>query len=109
MSDVIKRVQQKDNEKMNHHTSISERANGLKASMTLEISSLAQELKRSGRNICSLSAGEPDFETPDFIIEATKKALLDGITKYGPAAGDPSLREAIAHKISNINKKVANR
>ena len=89
---------------MNHQSSISKRARDLKASMTLEISSLAQELKNNGRNICSLSAGEPDFDTPSFIIEATKKALEDGITRYGPAAGDPCLREAIAYKLSTINK-----
>ncbi len=89
---------------MNHQSSISKRARGLKASMTLEISSLAQELKNNGRNICSLGAGEPDFDTPSFIIEATKKALEDGITRYGPAAGDPCLREAIAYKLSTINK-----
>ena len=89
---------------MIHQNSISKRALGLKASMTLEISSLAQELKKSGKNICSLSAGEPDFDTPTFIIEAAKKALDEGITRYGPAAGDPCLREAIAHKLSTINK-----
>lgn len=89
---------------MIHQNSISKRALGLKASMTLEISSLAQELKKNGKNICSLSAGEPDFDTPTFIIEAAKKALDEGITRYGPAAGDPCLREAIAHKLSTINK-----
>ena len=89
---------------MIHQNSISKRALDLKASMTLEISSLAQELKKNGKNICSLSAGEPDFDTPTFIIEAAKKALDEGITRYGPAAGDPCLREAIAHKLLTINK-----
>ena len=57
-----------------------------------------------GVDICSLSAGEPDFDTPEFIIEATLKALKNGITRYGPAAGDPELREAIAWKLSEVNK-----
>ncbi len=101
---VNKSSQQKDDKSMIHHSSISKRASGLKASMTLEISALAQELRKSGKNICSLSAGEPDFDTPDFIVEATKKALEDGITRYGPAAGDPLLRGAIANKLTTINK-----
>ncbi|AAQ00063.1 MULTISPECIES: pyridoxal phosphate-dependent aminotransferase [Prochlorococcus] len=82
---------------------ISERALSLKPSLTLEISSLAQSLKQKGRDICSLSAGEPDFDTPNFIVEAAKKALDDGITKYGPAGGDPSLREEVAKKLTEIN------
>merc|ERR1711991_39838 len=56
-----------------------------------------------GHDICSLSAGEPDFDTPDFIVEATQKALLDGIARYGPAAGDPELRAAVAEKLSAEN------
>jgi aspartate aminotransferase len=76
----------------------------LKPSLTLAISARAQALKEAGRDICSLSAGEPDFDTPEFIVDATQKALRDGITRYGPAAGDPQLRDAIARKLSNENR-----
>ena len=51
--------------------------------------------QNDGRDICP-SAGEPDFNTPEFITEAAREALANGITRYGPAAGDPT--EAIAEK-----------
>ena len=77
---------------------LSQRAVALKPSLTLEISATAKALQNDGRDICSLSAGEPDFNTPEFITEAAREALANGITRYGPAAGDPELREAIAEK-----------
>ena len=89
---------------MTDKSQISIRALSIKPSLTLEISSKAKALIAEGKNICSLSAGEPDFDTPEFIIDATLKALKDGKTRYGPAAGDPELREAIAQKQSSINK-----
>ncbi|MFL0776592.1 MAG: pyridoxal phosphate-dependent aminotransferase [Prochlorococcus sp.] len=82
---------------------LSDRATALKPSLTLAISARAKALQQEGRNICSLSAGEPDFETPEFIVDAAIKALRDGITRYGPAAGDPELREAIAAKLRQDN------
>ena len=82
---------------------LSARAVGLKPSLTLAIGAQAKALQRAGRDICSLSAGEPDFDTPDFIVEATRQALRDGITRYGPAAGDPELRAAVAEKLSSGN------
>ena len=82
---------------------LSARAVALKPSLTLAIAAQAKALKNAGRDICSLSAGEPDFDTPDFIIEATRKALRDGITRYGPAAGEPELRAAVAEKLSSTN------
>ena len=88
---------------MTDKSQISIRALSIKPSLTLEISAKAKALKAEGKNICSLSAGEPDFDTPAFIIDATLKALKDGNTRYGPAAGDPELREAIALKQSIIN------
>ena len=89
---------------MTDKSQISIRALSIKPSLTLEISAKAKALKAEGKNICSLSAGEPDFDTPEFIIDATLKALKDGKTRYGPAAGDPELREAIAQKQSVINR-----
>ena len=82
---------------------LSDRAVALKPSLTLEISAKAKALRDSGQDICSLSAGEPDFDTPPFIVEATQEALSSGITRYGPASGDPELRAAIAHKLSVEN------
>ena len=82
---------------------LSYRAKALKPSLTLEISARAKALQGEGRNICSLSAGEPDFDTPEFIVEAARRALLDGYTRYGPAGGDPELRAAVAEKLSREN------
>ncbi len=82
---------------------LSARAVALKPSLTLAIAAQAKALKSAGRDICSLSAGEPDFDTPEFIVEATLKALRDGITRYGPAAGEPELRAAVAEKLSSTN------
>ena len=82
---------------------LSRRARALQPSLTLAIAAKAKQLREEGRDICSLSAGEPDFETPDFICQAAADALAAGHTRYGPAAGEPILREAIASKISREN------
>lgn len=68
-------------------------------SLTLAITAKAKAMKAEGIDVCSFSAGEPDFETPVHIREAAKKALDEGKTKYGPAAGEPQLRKAIANKL----------
>ena len=83
--------------------SLSSRAEALQPSLTLAISARAKKLKQEGRNICSLSAGEPDFGTPSFIVEASIQALRDGFTRYGPASGDPELKLAIARKLTAEN------
>ena len=88
---------------MSRPPELSHRAVALKPSLTLEISAKAKALRDSGKDICSLSAGEPDFETPQFIVEAAQQALATGFTRYGPAAGDPDLRAALAHKLSVEN------
>ncbi len=72
-------------------------------SLTLAISAKAKAMKARGIDVCSFSAGEPDFDTPEHIKEAAKKALDLGKTKYGPAAGEPLLREAIAAKLKRDN------
>ena len=82
---------------------LSQRAQALQPSLTLAIAARAKALKAEGRDICSLSAGEPDFDTPAFICDAATKALAGGQTRYGPAAGEPALREAIAAKLSHEN------
>jgi len=76
----------------------SERVNRIEKSATLRISDLANKLKRSGKDVISFSVGEPDFATPQHIMDAAKKALDEGKTHYTPSAGIPELREAIANK-----------
>ena len=83
---------------------LSRRALSIEPSLTLQISAKANELARNGIDICNLSAGQPDFEAPKEVIEATSRAIFNGFTKYGPAAGDPELRKAIADKLRNENK-----
>ena len=73
-------------------------------SMTLAIDAKAKAMKRDGLDICSFSAGEPDFGTPTHIKNAAIAALNAGKTRYGPAAGEPGLREAIARKLQNDNQ-----
>ena len=99
----LKSTSWKDVAPMPHSSLISQRAVALQPSLTLAISARAKALIQQGKDICSLSAGEPNFETPAFIVEATVKALHDGFTRYGPAAGDPELREAVAFKLTTIN------
>ncbi|MCS5705085.1 pyridoxal phosphate-dependent aminotransferase [Synechococcus sp. FGCU-3] len=82
---------------------LSARAQALQPSLTLAIAAKARALKAEGRDVCSLSAGEPDFDTPAFIRQAAVQALEQGHTRYGPAAGEPALREAIAAKLSQEN------
>ena len=82
---------------------LSARAQALQPSLTLAIAAKAKALKADGHDICSLSAGEPDFDTPAFIRQAAAEALETGHTRYGPAAGEPALREAIASKLSREN------
>jgi len=82
---------------------LSARAQALQPSLTLAIAAKARQLRAEGRDICSLSAGEPDFDTPAFIRQAAAAALEAGHTRYGPAAGEPALREAIAAKLSQEN------
>ncbi len=72
-------------------------------SMTLAISAKAKAMKKDGLDVCSFSAGEPDFDTPKYICEAAKKAIDEGKTRYGPAAGEPALRDAIAQKLQSDN------
>jgi aspartate aminotransferase len=82
---------------------LSARAQALQPSLTLAITAKARELRGEGRDICSLSAGEPDFDTPAFIRQAAAQALEAGHTRYGPVAGEPELRQAIAAKLSQEN------
>ena len=79
---------------------LSERMSGIAGSATLAALAKAKELKAAGIDIVSLTAGEPDFDTPQHIKIAALKALERGATKYTPAAGLPALREAAAARFA---------
>jgi len=83
---------------------LSERVRNLKPSPTLAIDTKAKTLKAKGVDIINLSAGEPDFDTPEHIKEAAIKAIRDGFTKYTPVGGIPELKEAIAAKFEQDYK-----
>jgi aspartate aminotransferase len=75
----------------------------VKPSPTLAVTAKARELKRQGRDVISLGAGEPDFDTPDNIKEAAIKAIRDGQTKYTDVDGTPELKDAICAKFKREN------
>ncbi|EDX84503.1 aminotransferase, classes I and II superfamily [Synechococcus sp. PCC 7335] len=83
---------------------IASRISRVNPSMTLAISAKAKAMKADGLDICSFSAGEPDFDTPLHIRAAAKAALDQGKTRYGPASGEPALRSAIAQKLRQDNQ-----
>src|SRR5690625_6753721 len=71
---------------------LSKRVKTLTPSSTLAISALATELKNKGHDVIGLGVGEPDFNTPDYIIQAGKEAMDQGLTKYTPSGGVLELR-----------------
>ena len=90
---------------------LAARANRVSTSITLAISAKAKAMKAEGIDVCSFSAGEPDFPTPKHICEAAKTAIDEGKTRYGAAAGEMALRKAIANKLqqdNNLNYKSEN-
>ena len=82
---------------------ISKRASQIAPSPTLAISTKAKQMQEDGIDVISFGAGEPDFDTPNFIKEAAIKALNAGFTKYTPVAGTLSLRKAIVNKLKRDN------
>ncbi|MEM6591078.1 MAG: pyridoxal phosphate-dependent aminotransferase [Cyanobacteria bacterium P01_C01_bin.73] len=82
---------------------LAARVHQVTPSMTLAISAKAKQMKADGLDVCSFSAGEPDFPTPEHVVTAAKQALDQGKTRYGPASGEPALRAAIAHKLQADN------
>lgn len=82
---------------------LSDALNRIQPAATIAVSQRARDLKAKGRNVIALSAGEPDFDTPDNIKEAAIKAIRDGKTKYEPVEGIPELRAAIAAKFKREN------
>ncbi len=82
---------------------IAKRALGITPSLTLELTAKAKKLKEEGRDVVSFGAGEPDFNTPEYIRNAAKEALDKGLTKYTPASGTTSLKQAICDKLKRDN------
>ena len=82
---------------------LSDRLNRLSPSATLAMSQKSNELKAQGIDVINLSVGEPDFNTPDHIKEAAKKAIDENYSRYSPVPGYPALRNAIVAKLKNEN------
>lgn len=83
---------------------LSQRLNRLAESATLAMARMSRELKKEGKDVISLSLGEPDFDTPDFIKEAAKKAIDNNFSHYTPVPGLEELRQAIVTKFKRDNK-----
>ena len=84
-------------------TKLSERLQRLAPSATLAMSQKSSEMKAQGIDVINMSVGEPDFNTPDHIKEAAKKAIDNNFSRYSPVPGYPDLRKAIAEKLSKEN------
>lgn len=82
---------------------LAQRVSHIKPAPTLALTAKVNQLRAQGQDIIGFGAGEPDFDTPDFIKEACIRALKDGKTKYAPSAGIAELRQAIAEKLSSEN------
>ena len=84
-------------------THISSRVKSVSGSPTVRLAGLVAEMRAKGQQVISFSIGEPDFPTPAHIVDAAKKALDAGFTKYTSSAGIPELRQAIAEKMTKEN------
>lgn len=82
---------------------LSKRAQKVSASLTLAISAKAKKLKEAGEHVISFGAGEPDFDTPQYICDAAREALEIGFTRYTPVSGYEDIKEAIIYKFKNDN------
>ena len=79
---------------------LADRMSRLGTETAFEVLNKARALERQGKNIVHLEIGEPDFDTPKNVVEAGVNALRNGWTHYGPSAGLPDLRQAIADEVS---------
>ncbi len=87
-----------------HELRLAERMSRLGTETAFEVLNKARALERQGKNIIHLEIGEPDFDTPKNVVDAGVKALRGGWTHYGPSAGLPELRQAIAEEVSRTRK-----
>ncbi len=83
--------------------SVSKKVKEIAPSLTLEITAKAKKMKAEGISVIGFGAGEPDFNTPEYIINSAKKALDIGFTKYTPAAGTVELKKTVCDKFLNDN------
>ncbi len=84
-------------------TRLAQRLKKINPSSTLAITAKAQKLKSEGKDVINFAAGEPDFDTPDFIKDAAGEAIKAGFTKYTPTTGTPELKKAISEKFKREN------
>jgi aspartate aminotransferase len=85
-------------------TRLAERTKKIKPSQTLAITSKAKKLKSEGKDVINFAAGEPDFDTPDFIKDAAIESIRSGFTKYTPTTGTPELKKLICEKFKKDNR-----
>lgn len=91
------------NKTLNKMAKLSDRLQRLAPSATLAMSQKSSEMKAQGIDVINMSVGEPDFNTPDHIKEAAKKAVDENYSRYSPVPGYPDLRKAIVNKLKNEN------
>ena len=82
---------------------LAKRIRTIAPSQTLAISAKAKAMKAAGESVVNFGVGEPDFPTPEYIVDAGVKALREGKTKYTPSAGLPDLRRAVCEKFKRDN------
>src|SRR5215212_3126741 len=82
---------------------VADRLKAIRPSPTLAVSAKAARLKAEGKDVIAMGAGEPDFDTPQFIKDAAIAAINQGLTKYTPAGGTTSLKRAIVAKYKREN------
>ena len=82
---------------------LSDRIQRVKPSPTLAVTALASQLRAQGRDVIGLAAGEPDFDTPEYIKQAAIDAIKQGYTKYTAVDGTPGLKQAIINKFKTEN------
>ncbi len=78
---------------------LSAKALGISPSVTLKVTAMAKKMAQEGRDVVGFGAGEPDFDTPANVVEAAKKALDMGLTRYTPSSGTAELRKAVADRL----------
>lgn len=78
---------------------ISRRVRGISESLTLALTAKAKAMKAEGKDVVGFGAGEPDFDTPEFIKKAAIEDIQNGVTKYTPASGTPAIRQAVCDKL----------
>ena len=84
---------------------LSDRVNQIEESGTVQFTLLIQQLRKAGREVIDLAVGEPPYDTPAVVIDATKKALDQGQTKYGPVAGLQELKSRLAQQFEGCDEK----